>query len=573
MFVKDLRREFYELIIRDKVLVLVNYDVDAICALRILQHLFEADNVQYTVTPIANELDLAQAYATHVTNVRSIIFINIGATFDVIEELEHESDVRIFVVDSHRPYDLGNVYRDNIYLLSELEPNERVPPRQDTIDVFDDMPDGPTNEHELQLYDKANQICGMYKMYNYYGEPAAMCFFKLAWQMSKDTNYLLWLAIIGVHDQLMNDKIDRARYDKCYRFLQGHVSRLSHVREERVGGAITDITPAPAPANANADEDEEDNAPPPPRAHTLAITVEPQLHLLLYRNWSLLESMRHTPSVACRLKIWTPRGEKRLLEFFAELGVPLTQCKQKFAAMQLDYRRNVQDWIEALTDKYDLGSLACEGFVGTRGFTAKYPAKDVALAMKALLESPDKDKTANDRFLDTLNALSWTSDEHVEQGLEICRLQLQATLKQIQHILDMNSIGKAGPYLYTVIKEGAPDAKVFSHPGALLSLARFLLQAFVAKTKFAKADSLPFVVIAPNMNEPGTGFLAGIPPLKDARHRNFFAEAFRQIVEERRVGFELVADLYDNCVVRFPYSEKSVDDLLVSITQKLSGAD
>ena len=46
MFVKDVRKDFYDKVVKGRVLVLVSYDTDAICALKILQFLFETDNVQ-----------------------------------------------------------------------------------------------------------------------------------------------------------------------------------------------------------------------------------------------------------------------------------------------------------------------------------------------------------------------------------------------------------------------------------------------------------------------------------------------------------------------------------------------
>ncbi len=52
--------------------------------------------------------------------------------------------------------------------------------------------------------------------------------FQLAWKMSKDTNDLLWLAIVGVTDQYLHHKVDRDKYIDDINFLQGHVLRHNH---------------------------------------------------------------------------------------------------------------------------------------------------------------------------------------------------------------------------------------------------------------------------------------------------------------------------------------------------------
>ena len=57
---------------------------------------------------------------------------------------------------------------------------------------------------------------------------AALQMFELAWKMSKDTNDLLWLAIVGVTDQYLHNRTDRDKYIDDINFLQGHVLRHNH---------------------------------------------------------------------------------------------------------------------------------------------------------------------------------------------------------------------------------------------------------------------------------------------------------------------------------------------------------
>ena len=65
MFVSDLRKEFFELLKHQRVLVLVNLDVDAICAVKILSSLFHSEQILYTLVPLRGRTDLIRAFNDH----------------------------------------------------------------------------------------------------------------------------------------------------------------------------------------------------------------------------------------------------------------------------------------------------------------------------------------------------------------------------------------------------------------------------------------------------------------------------------------------------------------------------
>jgi len=62
---------------------------------------------------------------------------------------------------------------------------------------------------------------------------------------------------------------------------------------------------------------------------TLTTIMRPSLDLAVYRHWSLFESLLHSANTATSFKIWTSFGMKKMHQFFAEMGIPLSQCKQR----------------------------------------------------------------------------------------------------------------------------------------------------------------------------------------------------------------------------------------------------
>ena len=52
MYLTDLKKDFFDVVVTQRVLVLVNSDVDGVCATKILQYLFKCENVLYSLVPV-----------------------------------------------------------------------------------------------------------------------------------------------------------------------------------------------------------------------------------------------------------------------------------------------------------------------------------------------------------------------------------------------------------------------------------------------------------------------------------------------------------------------------------------
>ncbi|KAJ7353918.1 DNA replication initiation factor cdc45 [Desmophyllum pertusum] len=139
MFVEKPKEEVYDVIMNERVLVLVSMDVDSLCACKILQWLFKCDNVQYTIVPVSGKEDLARAFHEHSEQLKHIFMVNCGANLNILEMLEPEEDVMFYIADSHRPIDLDNIYnQDQVKLLMKEGEHLAVP---DFDDIYADSED------------------------------------------------------------------------------------------------------------------------------------------------------------------------------------------------------------------------------------------------------------------------------------------------------------------------------------------------------------------------------------------------------------------------------------------------
>ncbi|ELK09824.1 CDC45-related protein [Pteropus alecto] len=498
MFVSDFRKEFYEVVQNQRVLLLVALDVDALCACKILQALFQCDHVQYTLVPVSGWQELETAFLEHKEQFHYFILINCGANIDLLDILQPDEDAIFFVCDTHRPVNVVNVYNDTqIKLLIKQDDDLEVPAYDDIFrdEEEDEEHSGNTgdgsepSEKRTRLEEeivaqtmkrrerreweaRRRDILFDYEQYEYYGTSSAMVIFDLAWMMSKDLNDMLWWAIVGLTDQWVQDKITQMKYVTDVGILQRHVSRHNH-----------------------RDEDEENAL----SVDCMRISFEYDLRLVLYQHWSLHDSLCNTCYTAARFKLWSVHGQKRLQEFLADMGMK---------------------------------DMRVQTFSIHFGFKHKFLASDVVFATMSLMESPEKDSSGTDNFIQALDSLSRSNLDKLYLGLELAKRQLRATQQTIASCLCTNLVISQGPFLYCSLMEGTPDVMLFSKPASLSLLSRHLLKSFVCSTKNRRCKLLPLVMAAPLNVEQGTVTVVGVPPETDSSDKkNFFGRAFEKAAE------------------------------------------
>uniref|UniRef100_A0A8C5KQ07 Cell division cycle 45 n=1 Tax=Jaculus jaculus TaxID=51337 RepID=A0A8C5KQ07_JACJA len=306
MFVSDFRKEFYELVQSQRVLLFVASDVDALCACKILQALFQCDHVQYTLVPVSGWQELETAFLEHKEQIKLLIKqdddLEVPAYDDIFRDEEEDEDLS------------GSEDVDG------SEPSEKRTRLEEEI-VERTLKRRQRREWEARRRD----ILFDYEQYEHYGTSSAMVMFDLAWIMSKDLNDMLWWAIVGLTDQWVHDKITQMKYVTDVGILQRHVSRHNHRNEDEENTLSVDCT---------------------------RISFEYDLRLVLYQHWSLHESLCNTSYTAARFKLWSVHGQKRLQEFLADMGLPLKQVKQKFQSMDMSLKENLQEIIEESANKF-----------------------------------------------------------------------------------------------------------------------------------------------------------------------------------------------------------------------------
>lgn len=371
--------------------------------------------------------------------------------------------------------------------------------------------------------ERRQQLLAEYVQFSRQAESSALLAYSLALRMSRDTSRLLWCGLVALTGQLLLGQLEQQRYLLAAAEHQGQVARYSHQRDHTTS------------------------------ADCLRLAFEQDLQLVLYRHWSLFDSLRFTPHVACQLKLFTFKGEKRLYEFLAELGLPLVQCRQKFVSMDMGLRSQVRDLFQTKADKYQLDGVLYGAFQARRGFGRPVAAADAVHALTALLEQPGR--AAADCFMEALSALDRRDQSRLTAGFQQAEKLAEVTYMTVQSLLHMHQVISVGAFLYAIVSDGEPNAPSFARPHSLTQLARFTLRAHLAAERSKRSRQLPLILSTPLPAQPGQCLLVGVPPVSEQAPRNLFGQAFQRAAE--RIGVPFQPLTFDASVLRLPTDDRT----------------
>lgn len=505
---EQLPGEFYQKILSkctttSRVLIICALDVDALCACKILQTLFMCDNIQFDICPISSQNGLYETYWKHKDDHEIVILLNCGGTTDMTEELldpEDDNDkfedhgLEMFIIDSHRPLSLVNIFTDKpLYVVLKQEDEisldyEAIPKfeqifREDNHDqdMLDESEDPQFFDKEQWLSER-KRILDAYSKFHFYSTSSAYTLFDLAWRMSKDTNQLLWLAILGVAEQYHNHRITREKYTSYIVALIGDQKRLRNQREN-----IDNLS-----------------------VNVLKLEDSFELDLVLYRQWSIVESLAHSPAMFINFRLWSEKGERRLLKFLGDMGLPLHQAKQNFTYMDNEFVEQFKSLFTEALEKHNISQDGIKTFLAKAGYQEAILAQDVVWALDNLLKSHlhSQESSASmheQQFFIAFQCLEGgPSQQCLAPGFNLAKSTLHALISNIRSILTTRQIQQVGGVLYYSFPLTNPDLDKIAP--VLTIFTKILRDSFIKSLSHARrkiAIVLPLLVCIPRKTAKG----------------------------------------------------------------------
>eukprot|EP00501_MAST-03F_sp_TOSAG23-6_P001345 GSMAST32.ASY1.ANO1.1394.1 assembled CDS len=286
------------------VLICVASDCDALCACRILRALLKGDNIQYKIMPVCGLGDLRhlnEQFIKDSDELRSIIMLNCGGVVNLHEILSLPRRISCFVLDSHRPVHLANIYTEGKSVVVfndgtlqlrdlpsdgsdiDLDPNSQS---EDESDMSDDENFDENSRKRRKTENGSKDVLGPRKMkrarreklseyvciYSFhFCMPAASLAYILAQQMNNVNNDLLWYAVVGVTHQYLNQNMTRNAYIELVTDYQQEVNTKNAL-------SATELTV-------------EDGTVVKAAEHGRIVFEENEYKFMLHRHWSLYDSM------------------------------------------------------------------------------------------------------------------------------------------------------------------------------------------------------------------------------------------------------------------------------------------
>ncbi|KAI1730871.1 CDC45-like protein [Ditylenchus destructor] len=546
---ENFRPKFYDIIRKEHTLVIVNADVDALAASTILTYALSCDDVTFSISPVDSWSAIEKAIAEHKDQVKNIVLINCGATRSLLD-LNLPDEIRVFILDSHRPVHLDNIYNnDTIRVLAvATEIDEWSIPESSKIYAVDsdDEEDDENEEHSeeddevredlatrierraLKHQQKTNwkrsrgTLLWNYYMNTWHSHSSAVFMLELVHELGKASAEMMWCAAVGLSSQFTDQLISVENYTStCL---------------ERMRPFIRKYTPK---TSALCADDQ------------LRISFDKELTLPLYSLWSLYKSMSNDNLFVCQSKLWTQKGDQALKHILAKLGLTLAECRQNYTAMSVERRKEVFQILE----EHISSSFA--SFKAHFGYSTCYSSADFARILSYRLECPSGSApTMYDRFtnansmLRQFTQLGGRQTHELDTAFEKYKIVLQELTSLVFVCINQAHIISSARY-YLANVHSTPAAMYLSSRHCLNTFAHMLLRAF-ASAKNAHRTSKPFILSVPLSEKASEWYLVtGIMPLadilSDTQRKSVIGRVFEQIAEESRI--EVRREHFDSNII------------------------
>ncbi|OMJ17218.1 Cell division control protein 45-like protein [Smittium culicis] len=202
---------------------------------------------------VANDPDAL--CAARILFLRTIVFINCGATIDIQDSIKMHDKLTAIVIDSHRPYNLYNIFwneqfgsndssdqdsqddatdydsDDSLNSINSSKPRKKSKLDNDQqLDAADAFIKSQNRKAKIRAKreNSRKEIAAYYSQGSYYGQSSAICSFQISENLGRPNSIdVVWWAIVGVTSQIVLDQIDTEGYLLIVNSIKGVVSQLS----------------------------------------------------------------------------------------------------------------------------------------------------------------------------------------------------------------------------------------------------------------------------------------------------------------------------------------------------------
>ncbi|KAG0659840.1 DNA replication initiation factor cdc45 [Maudiozyma exigua] len=431
-----------------------------------LSTLFKKQLVQLQIVPVFGYSELKTHYKKLDENINSIVLVGFGSYIDIetfldIDPQEYVLDTSysdlliqkpdsntykryIYILDSHRPWNLDNLFGSDIvqcfddgtvedslgeqkeayFKLIELEAaageDNSEEESTDEEDIHDDDKDDEEDDYESlengkrlhpdsikykkQARKQRRKEISQYEsiLEEYYSQGTTVVnsissqVYSLISAIGETSLTQLWLAILGATSL---DTTYSSVYNNLYPIMQDEVKRLSPGNS-----FLVSATRSNGSGSSSKTPD------------TLSLEIQPDYYLFLLRHSSLYDSFYYSNFVNAKLSLWNENGKKRLHKMFARMGIPLSTAQETWIYMDNSIKRELGNIFHKNLDRYGLQDIIRDGFVRTFGYRGSISASEYVESLAALLEAGSTMNSSNHSSIPNSAGKSSSNDNNANNN-------------------------------------------------------------------------------------------------------------------------------------------------------------
>ncbi|CAD7940054.1 unnamed protein product [Amoebophrya sp. A120] len=410
---------------------------DALCALKILEHICELRHISLAHVPATDweavEEHIARWDADDSDVPGLLLFIGLGSTRNLPEFLASKETLpeqtKLLCLDAHRPvkWESVSTASDRVYIIEHDPCNAENPDldlgliakkaaQSETELMFDEEEEDPFLDEEYdgggrplkrrRIGPEGLELPKDYYLYSWYAAPCACTAFQIAKTLKLADKELLWHAAVGTSMYrewtLSHREVAEEHMEDMHKFLQDE-------------GCIPDLVREALPKQLQAGGSSSSTAPPG-RSRLLDsvkdgeitrtqrnMRYDHDLCAFMYRHWNLKESFGHSSFPYGKIRLHKEGGTGILEHMFSEAGLKYEETTEPYPSLSQRIKTKVVPFIKETARRFNI-----EGIIGKQ-WTRKVHRLATA---------------SEDNQYQSLNLDTWTAEEivhvitaHLEFGL------------------------------------------------------------------------------------------------------------------------------------------------------------
>ncbi|KAK9473377.1 CDC45 family [Dipodascopsis tothii] len=573
-------------------------DIDALCACKVLVSILRREQILYRIVPVVGYSELKAAWTALDEEVRAVVMIGCGGLVDLgtYLEVDEVEERKIYVFDSHRPWNLENVFGANeVWCFDDGDISDYLSKEQTAFQGLekiralrqeagqDDETDSETDSDESTDADESDgepeesaSTVDAGEDAGGSGQPGAGSASPSPGSASPTPGSLRSPGSPrstgspgpGLRTGTQSVRKLRREYKATIAAYYGHGSSYSspvvsqmYTLLTLLGDASTEELWLTIVGSTSLDTASPESyarlypllrdevlrmSPAGPTTKAVAddrsLSIETDYRLFLLRHSSLYESMMNSTFMSAKLELWNQKGRTKLHTMLARMGVSLQLSREKWTHTDVTVKRTLRDRLAGISDQYGIGGVVREGVLRKFGYRGALTAGDCVEAVAALLESAHTTDVAapaaaTDRAHWTTNF--WTGWDALGDidllhvGVGHAKRLQEAVVRTGTALLEKRLVRLLRVFRLAIVKEG-PDLDLFANPITLARLAHWLSES----CHHLDYRALPLVLAALD-READVYLVLGLPALRHSDDTvapgpaaNGFGQAFARVAEQ-----------------------------------------